>query len=168
MRMHLRQLMLAAVVAVIGTATQAQLTEIKVSYQPALYWALPFYVAEEKGWWAELGLKATFSTFPAGVPQIAASASKSWDVGGVGSVPAVLGAARYNLLTIGLTNDESAGNALVAVASKAEGFAKNPQSIKGQTIVLTANSTGDFAPSRIRVRNVRQPRLSFGGAGAPV
>ena len=145
MRMHLRQLMLAAVVAVIGTATQAQLTEIKVSYQPALYWALPFYVAEEKGWWAELGLKATFSTFPAGVPQIAASASKSWDVGGVGSVPAVLGAARYNLLTIGLTNDESAGNALVAVASKAEGFAKNPQSIKGQTIVLTANSTGDYA-----------------------
>lgn len=145
MRMHPRQLLLAAVLAVIGTATQAQLTEIKVSYQPALYWALPFYVAEEKGWWAELGLKATFSTFPAGVPQIAASASKSWDVGGVGSVPAVLGAARYNLLTIGLTNDESAGNALLAVASRAEGFAKNPQSIKGQTIVLTANSTGDYA-----------------------
>ena len=53
------------------------LTEIKVSYQPALYWALPFYVATEKGWWAEVGLKPVFSTFPAGVPQIAASASKS-------------------------------------------------------------------------------------------
>ena len=26
---------------------QANLTEIKVSYQPALYWALPFYVATE-------------------------------------------------------------------------------------------------------------------------
>jgi len=24
------------------------LTEIKVSYQPALYWALPFFVATEK------------------------------------------------------------------------------------------------------------------------
>ena len=46
------------------------------------------------------------------MPQIAASASKSWDVGGTGSVPAVLGAARYNLLTIGITNDESVGNAL--------------------------------------------------------
>ncbi|NCA08755.1 MAG: nitrate ABC transporter substrate-binding protein, partial [Burkholderiaceae bacterium] len=34
---------------------QANLTEIKVSYQPALYWALPFYVATEKNWWAELG-----------------------------------------------------------------------------------------------------------------
>src|SRR4026207_926031 len=93
-------------------ASAQQLTEIKISYQPALYWSLPFYVAEQKGWWAELGLKPTFSTFPAGVRQIAAAASKSWDAGGAGSVPAVLGAVRFNLLTIGLTNDESAGNAL--------------------------------------------------------
>ena len=120
-------------------------TEIKVSYQPALYWSLPYYIASEKGWWAELGLKATFSTFPAGVPQIAASAAKSWDVGGVGSVPAVLGAARYNILTIGITNDESHGNALLATKAKADAFVKNPASIKGQTIVLTANSTGDYA-----------------------
>jgi NitT/TauT family transport system substrate-binding protein len=138
--------MLAIALTAMTTAAEAQqLTEIKVSYQPALYWSLPFYVAEQKGWWAELGLKATFSTFPAGVPQIAASASKSWDVGGAGSVPAVLGAARYNLLTIGLTNDESAGNALLATAAKADSFMKDPQSIKGQTIVLTANSTGDYA-----------------------
>jgi NitT/TauT family transport system substrate-binding protein len=66
-------------------------------------------------------------------------------VGGAGSVPAVLGAARYNLLTIGITNDESHGNALLASGAKAAGFVKNPASIKGQTIVLTANSTGDYA-----------------------
>lgn len=120
-------------------------TEIKVSYQPALYWSLPYYIASEKGWWAELGLKPAFSTFPAGVPQIAASAARSWDVGGVGSVPAVLGAARYNILTIGITNDESHGNALLASKAKADAFMKNPGSIKGQTIVLTANSTGDYA-----------------------
>ena len=144
MKKHLVAFAIAAL-APLALPAQAQLTEIKVSYQPALYWALPFYVATEKGWWAELGLNPTFSTFPAGVPQIAASASKSWDVGGTGSVPAVLGAVRYNLLTIGLTNDESAGNALVATAAKAEGFMKNPQSIKGQSIVLTANSTGDYA-----------------------
>src|SRR3954470_18628161 len=128
--------------AVTGASAQ---TEIKVSYQPALYWSLPFYVATEKGWWAELGLKPVFSTFPAGVPQIAASAAKSWDVGGTGSVPAVLGAVRYNLMTIGLTNDESQGNALLATAAKAAAFVKNPGSIKGQTIVLTSNSTGDYA-----------------------
>ena len=139
-----RRLALGAALAAAAAGSPAQ-TEIKVSYQPALYWSLPFYVAAEKGWWGEVGLKPVFSTFPAGVPQIAASASKSWDVGGTGSVPAVLGAARYNLLTVGLTNDESVGNALMASGATADGFVKNPQSIKGQTIVLTANSTGDFA-----------------------
>ena len=134
----------ATLVGFAAPVTHAQ-TEIKISYQPALYWALPFYIAAEKGWYAEVGLKPIFSTFPAGVPQIAASASKSWDVGGAGSVPAVLGAARYNLLTIGITNDESYGNALLATAKTADGFVKNPASIKGQTIVLTANSTGDYA-----------------------
>lgn len=142
MKKQLRTLIALAALAAAPAFAQ---TEIKVSYQPALYWSLPFYVATEKGWWAELGLKPVFSTFPAGVPQIAASAAKSWDVGGTGSVPAVLGAARYNLLTIGLTNDESQGNALLASAAKADGFIKNPASIKGQTIVLTANSTGDYA-----------------------
>jgi ABC-type nitrate/sulfonate/bicarbonate transport system substrate-binding protein len=144
MKRTVRGIVAAVALTFVATAAQAQ-TEIKVSYQPALYWSLPFYVATEKGWWGELGLKATYSIFPAGVPQIAASASKSWDVGGTGSVPAVLGAARYNLLTIGLTNDESAGNALLATKDRVAGFMKNPQSIKGQTIVLTANSTGDYA-----------------------
>ena len=146
MHARLKSIAVGIAIAAAGTGAGAQqLTEIKVSYQPALYWSLPYYVATEKGFWAEVGLKPVFSTFPAGVPQIAASASKSWDVGGTGSVPAVLGAARYNLLTIGITNDESVGNALLATGAKADGFMKNPQSIKGQTIVLTANSTGDYA-----------------------
>ena len=127
-------------------AAQAQaLDEIKVSYQPALYWSLPFFVATEKNWWAEVGLKPVFSTFPAGVPQIAAVASKSWDVGGTGSVPAVLGHVRFGIKTIGLTNDESAGNALLVRKEVADKIAKDPSSIKGQTILLTANSTGDYA-----------------------
>ena len=128
-------------------AAQAQpaLEEIKVSYQPALYWALPFFVATEKNWWAEVGLKPVFSTFPAGVPQIAAVASKSWDVGGTGSVPAVLGHVRFGIKTIGITNDESAGNALLVRKEVADKIAKDPSSIKGQTILLTSNSTGDYA-----------------------
>lgn len=142
------KLTLAAIAAtwLIAPTVQAQpLQEIKVSYQPALYWALPFFVATEKNWWAEVGLKPVFSTFPAGVPQIAASASKSWDVGGTGSVPAVLGHVRFGIKTIGLTNDESAGNALLVRKEVADKIAKNPASIKGQTILLTANSTGDYA-----------------------
>lgn len=135
---------LAAAFALTGAQGQA-LEEIKVSYQPALYWSLPFYIATEKNWWAEVGLKPTFSTFPAGVPQIAASASKSWDVGGAGSVPATLGAVRFGIVTIGISNDESRGNALLVRGDKAAAFSANPGSMKGQTILLTANSTGDYA-----------------------
>ena len=90
--MNLKYALVTAACALLvqsNAQAQAAPVEIKVSYQPALYWALPFFVASEKNWWAEVGLKPVFSTFPAGVPQIAAVASKSWDVGGTGSVPAV-------------------------------------------------------------------------------
>lgn len=158
---------------------QTPLTEIKVSYQPSLYWALPFYVATEKNWWAELGLKPEFSVFPAGVPQMAAAASESWDVGGTGSVPAVLGYARFGVKTIGMTNDESAANALMVSKAAAEKYKKDPAAIKGQTILLTSNSTGDYAvqsclkkyglsKSDVMIKNMGQAEiisaLSSGGA----
>jgi ABC-type nitrate/sulfonate/bicarbonate transport system substrate-binding protein len=135
-----------AAAAAVGVSFAQVLTPIKISYQPSLYWAMPFHVATEKGWWKEVGLAPEFSTFPAGVPQIAASAAKSWDVGGTGGVPAVLGHVRFGIKTIGLTNDESAGNALVASSKKAAEFAKDPAAaLRGQTITLTQNSTADFA-----------------------
>jgi ABC-type nitrate/sulfonate/bicarbonate transport system substrate-binding protein len=140
-------LLAAAVSLVSAQSVNAQtLTPIKVSLQPSLYWALPFHVATEKGWWKEVGLAPEFSSFPAGVPQIAASAAKSWDVGGTGSVPAVLGHVRFGIKTIGITNDESAGNALVGSAKAAAEFAANPaNALRGKTITLTQNSTADFA-----------------------
>lgn len=123
----------------------AEPTPINISYQPALYWSAPYYIATEKHWWEEAGLKPNFSTFPAGAPQVAASAAKSWDVGGMGSVPALLGAARYNLLTIGITNDESSANLLMASKDAYDKYHKDPKLIKGQQIMLTSNSTGDYA-----------------------
>lgn len=120
-------------------------TSIKVSYQPAVYWALPFYVATEKGFWKEAGLAPEFSIFPAGAPQVAASQAKSWDVGGVGSVPAVLGAARFGLSTIGITNDESKANGLMVRGDRFQAVKANPASMKGQQVLLTTNSTGDYA-----------------------
>ena len=138
-----RMLVTLALAMTVGTAS-AQ-TPINISYQPALYWALPFYIASEKNWWAEVGLTPSFTTFPAGAPQVAAAQAKSWDIGGTGSVPAVLGAARFGLLTIGISNDESRANALVVRGDKYEAMKANPASIKGQKILLTTNSTGDYA-----------------------
>lgn len=118
---------------------------IKISYQLA-YWALPIYIATEKNWWAEVGLKPEFVVYPAGAQQIAGAPSKSWDVGGTGSPPAVLGAQRYEIVTIGLTNDESATNAVVARKDKLAAIKANPgKEIKGQQILLSPNSTGEYA-----------------------
>lgn len=127
-------------------------TAIGVSYQPSLYWALPFHYANVKGWWKDVGLAPNFSTFPAGAPQIAAAPSKSWDVGGTGSVPAVLGAVRFNILTIGITNDESKTNAMMVRGDKYDAIKANPQSLKGQRLLLTTNSTVDYASRKCLVK----------------
>jgi ABC-type nitrate/sulfonate/bicarbonate transport system substrate-binding protein len=154
---------LSTAVALAGALASAPLgavaqTPINVSYQPSLYWALPYYIATEKGWWKDVGLAASFSVFPAGAPQVAAAQAKSWDVGGTGSVPAVLGAARSGLLTIGITNDESKANVLMVRGDKFEAVKANPQSLKGQRILLTTNSTGDYS-----VRNcLRKFGVAFG------
>jgi ABC-type nitrate/sulfonate/bicarbonate transport system substrate-binding protein len=126
-------------------ADAQQMTTIGVSYQPALYWSLPYYVASQKSWWKEVGLDPQFSTFPSGAPQMAAAGSKSWDIGGTGSAPATLGAQRFDILTIGITNDESTANAVMARKDQAEAIEKNPESLKGKQLLLTTNSTGEYA-----------------------
>jgi ABC-type nitrate/sulfonate/bicarbonate transport system substrate-binding protein len=69
MKNRISGLGIAALLATGACPTQAEdLTPINVSYQPALYWALPFHLATEMGWWAEVGLEPSFSTFPAGAP----------------------------------------------------------------------------------------------------
>ncbi|SEI15296.1 NitT/TauT family transport system substrate-binding protein [Methylobacterium sp. 275MFSha3.1] len=138
-------LALAPVVAPAVPVKAAEPERIGVSYQPALYWALPFYIATQKGWWKEVGLEPTFAVFPAGAPQVAAAQAGSWDVGGTGSVPAILGAARFGLLTIGLTNDESKTNALMVRAARHDAILKNPKQLAGQKLLVTTNSTADYA-----------------------
>ncbi len=136
----------AVIVACMGIqAPSRAATAINISYQPVNYWALPFYIATKKGWWKDVGLMPSFSTFPAGPPQIAAAQAKSWDVGGTGSVPAVLGAARFGIITIGLTNDESKTNALLVRGDKYAAVKANPKLLKGQRLLVTTNSTVDYA-----------------------
>jgi ABC-type nitrate/sulfonate/bicarbonate transport system substrate-binding protein len=148
-----------AALLALALATAAPLTAhaqtpapIGVSYQPSLYWALPIHYANVKGWWKDVGLAPNFSTFPAGAPQIAAAPSKSWDVGGTGSVPAVLGAVRFNILTIGIANDESKTNAMMVTGEKFDAIKANPSILKGQRLLLTTNSTVDYASRKCLVK----------------
>lgn len=140
-----RRVFTAAVMAVALTAAARaeELQEVRISSQPALMASVPFLLAQEKGWWKDVGLKVTVTDFAAGAPQIAAS--KSWDVGLTGSVPAVLGAVRFGLQTIAFSDDQSATNALYVNGPQADAIIKNPSTLKGGTIFLTSNSTVDLA-----------------------
>jgi sulfonate transport system substrate-binding protein len=141
----IRRAFLAATIGLAVTAAVAapELQEVRISSQPALMASVPFLLAQEKGWWKDVGLKVTVTDFAAGAPQIAAS--KSWDVGLTGSVPAVLGAVRFGLQTIAFSDDQSATNALYVNGPKADAIIKNPGLLKGGTIFLTSNSTVDLA-----------------------
>lgn len=152
MKRMITGLALATALATTSLTPASAQAPIGVSYQPSLYWALPFHYANVKGWWKDVGLTPTFTTFPAGAPQIAASAAKSWDVGGTGSVPAVLGAVRFNILTIGITNDESKTNAMMVRGDKFDAIKANPLLLKGQKLLLTTNSTVDFASRKCLIK----------------
>jgi ABC-type nitrate/sulfonate/bicarbonate transport system substrate-binding protein len=160
-----RRTVLAIGLIAVASPALAQ-TKIGVSYQPSLYWSLPFHYATVKGWWKEVGLDPNFSTFPAGAPQIAAAAAKSWDVGGTGSVPAVLGAARFNILTIGITNDESKANAMLVRGDKYDALKADPKLLKGQRLLLTTNSTVDFAARKCLIKfGLAQTDMQFVNLG---
>jgi ABC-type nitrate/sulfonate/bicarbonate transport system substrate-binding protein len=129
-----------------AASAQAQkVAPIRVSYQPATYWSLPFLVATEQGFWGQEGLKPELLPFPSGAPQVDAGAQEAWDVGGMGSVPAVLGASRYGLLTIGITNDESMANAVMVRGDAAATWLKRPaRDLRRKTVMVTRSSTGEY------------------------
>jgi NitT/TauT family transport system substrate-binding protein len=129
----------------IGAPAAAEPTqqEIRISYQPA-FWALPWFIANDKGWWAKVGLKPTLISFAAGAPQIAAGASDAWDMGGAGDIPAILGAAKYGLLNVAISDFEPAILTIVAGSAKAaETYKKDPKLLAGKEIPATLNSNGE-------------------------
>lgn len=130
--------------AAIGPVAAADVPiAIRVAQQPQR-WALEWYIASQKNWWRQIGLEPTMSSFASGAPEVAAGASGSWDLGGAGDIPAVLGAARYGLMTIGIADEEAAIITIMATKDKADEYAKNPSLIKGKVIPVTTNSTGQW------------------------
>lgn len=134
-----------AAVLISTTVSAVALEPIRISYAPSLWWSFPFYVATEKKWWADVDLDASFAVFPSGPPQVAALRANAWDVGATGVIPTILGAARFGMKTIGIANDESSANALVAKNSVLKQLRENPAGFKGRSILLTSNSTSDYA-----------------------
>jgi ABC-type nitrate/sulfonate/bicarbonate transport system substrate-binding protein len=144
--MPTRRVTLAALAsAAIARPLRAQaLTRLNISMQPADFSFFPLHLATEQRWWREVGIEPNFSSFPSGPPQVAAVAAAAWDVGITGSAPALLGASRFNLRSIGVANDESATNVVMVRAADLAAIRANPASLRGQRILITVNTTVDY------------------------
>lgn len=132
---------------VLGAAVPAVAqTAINVSFQYTIH-GIPLQIADDKNWWAQIGLKpGDMTSFVAGAQQVAAVASKSWDVGLMGGPPALLGASRFNLQTVLILVDDSRANGVVAKGDQAAAIVSNPvAALKGKQYLVPANSTSDYA-----------------------
>lgn len=84
--------------------------------------------------------------FATGAPQIAAGAAKDWAVGALGAPTAVLGAARFGLVTIAMADEEGTGNAVLARKDDTAKIRKDTVgTLKGQSVLVSTNSTSEFA-----------------------
>ncbi len=127
---------------VVVTTVQAQIP-VRISVQPANYSALAVHVATKNDYWKIAGLTPSFSRYPAGLPQIKANAD--WDIGITGSVPALIGAKDFNMITIAVADDQSRTNALMASKEMIAKIKKDKVIPKGTKIAVTLNSTADYA-----------------------
>jgi NitT/TauT family transport system substrate-binding protein len=120
------------------------LDKIRVSHQPCKH-ALPTVMGIERGWFKELGLEVSFHYFAAGMSQVEAGIAGEWDVGAMGSPPALFGGVKYGLQTIGASITQELIEWLLIKKEDQKAFKANPKEwIKGKTILVTTISTGHY------------------------
>lgn len=134
-----------------------KLPKIKVSHQPEFETYLT-YRAMQEGLDKEVGVELELVFFDSGMPQIEALPANQWDVGGTGGVPALMAALRYDAYVIGICDDESFANVVMARADDPvmstkgaiPGFPNiygSPDQLKGKNILCTTVSSGHYGLS---------------------
>lgn len=106
----------------------------------------PAWVANKLGYFEELCLNATLPVYQSGAPQVYDIDTK-WSIGNTGGVPNINpGVTTGVLKTVGINNDESKTNALVANPKGLEAWAGilEAGTLGDTKISLTGNSTAEF------------------------
>ena len=135
----------------------AKLTKVPTAWMDEHETFLIWY-AKEKGWDKEVGLDLDIQYFGSGMDILNALPSGSWVFAGMGAVPAMMGALRYNTSIIAIGNDESMTNAVLVRAdspiAKVKGYNKDfpevlgsPETVKGKTILVTTVSSAHYGLS---------------------
>ena len=116
---------------------------IAVASQSGVYASLPLFIASEKGWWEAVGLKPVLLRFGGSEFQLEET---GWDVGQLDPLAALRAAADdAELLTVGIADDESDANVVMARPKEVETIIADPAAIKGKTLLLTPGSTAEYA-----------------------
>ena len=131
---------------------------IRVSHQPEFETFLT-YRAMKEGLDQKAGLKFDLKYFDSGMPQIEALPANQWDLGATGGVPALMAALRYDAYVIGIANDESLANVVMARSdnpifkkkganpSAPEAFG-TADDLNGKNMFVTTVSSGHYALSK--------------------
>jgi len=135
------------------TASTENLPEIRVSHQPEFETFTTYQAIQEKRD-IKAGVKFNLMYFDSGMPQIEALPANQWDVGATGGVPMLMAALRYDAYLIGIANDESLANVVMARPNSpifnhknANGTFGTADQLKGQSILVTTVSSGHYALS---------------------
>jgi NitT/TauT family transport system substrate-binding protein len=131
---------LLAVLAASGLPETLSNDAVTISLQPAFH-GIPIYAAQEFGWFEEAGLNVTITFYSSGAPQIEdAVENDAWDLGILGSVPAVIGGSQ-GIVTVGINNDESAVVEVIGNPSITE---YPPLELTTEIFGATPQSTGEL------------------------
>ena len=117
-------------VAYVGTAGAAELQKVPTAWMGAQE-TFPIWYAKQKGWDKEVGLDVELLYFSSGMDALSTLPAKTWVFGGMGAIPALMGAswaaatAEFCSLSViaGLTISSSATRcAATALPSSARPF----------------------------------------------
>lgn len=120
-----------------GTADGAkELDSIRLTTMPAPS-GFPVWLADKLGFYEENGLKVEeISYFPSGAPMLEAGLAGEWDAGYIGAPPAIVGGARWGMITGGVEAEESGIHAIYQRSGAAA------SDLPGGTALLATGSTG--------------------------
>ena len=144
-------------VAYVGTAGAAELQKVPTAWMGAQE-TFPIWYAKQKGWDKEVGLDVELLYFSSGMDALSTLPAKTWVFGGMGAIPALMGALRHDTYVIANCNDEAMVNAVMvrpdSPIMQTKGYNKSypnvygtPESVKGKTVLCTTVSSAHFALS---------------------
>jgi NitT/TauT family transport system substrate-binding protein/sulfonate transport system substrate-binding protein len=151
-------LILSVTLIVLGSGmavAQQKLIPLPTAWMPEHETFFPWY-AKEKGWDKEEGLDFSLPYFESGMAMLEALPAKKWFFGGIGGIPMIMGALRYNAYMIGIGNNESWANAVYvrpdSPVLKSKGAQKGfpnvygkVEDVKGKTFLVTTVSSAHYA-----------------------